>query len=341
MMEQKAFRNYSLLAQAGLWFALFMIYFMEETEYSGIGISVLYGFCVVATFAFVVYGHYYLIFPVFIAGRKWLYFILIALLVVGMGYFRYLFDYYFPYDYEYTPSILDVIYYAFLVMIFIAVSSLYYFVDAWYINFKKESLLRSEKLQAELNFLKSQINPHFLFNTLNNIYSYAQTNNPKTAPMLERLSSILRFMVYDCSDAQVIFNKEISAIEDLLEIYKMKNSEQRNIKLEVQGVKGFHLIAPLIVINFVENACKHSDAVSNKNGFIYVHIHVNEEDICHVHISNSIKKKAKNADQNGGVGLQNIKKRLELQYQDEYQMSVKTENDIYDLTLEIPLQKKQ
>ena len=118
--------------------------------------------------------------------------------------------------------------------------------------------------------MKSQINPHFLFNTLNNIYAFAQTGNEKTAPMLERLSSILRFMVYDCSEEKVELIKELNAVEDLLEIYKMKNSEQRNIQFVSEGVKGFPLVAPLIIVNFVENAFKHSDAVSNPNGFIHV-----------------------------------------------------------------------
>ena len=117
-------------------------------------------------------------------------------------------------------------------------------------------LLKNQKLEAELNFLKSQINPHFLFNTLNNIYAYAQIGNEKTAPMLERLSAILRFMVYDCSEDRVGFTKELEAIEHLLEIQKMKNSKQQNIYFSQKGVKGYHLIAPLIIVNLIENGHK-------------------------------------------------------------------------------------
>ncbi len=164
-----------------------------------------------------------------------------------------------------------------------------YFVEAWHENFKREVLLKSEKLQTELNFLKSQINPHFLFNTLNNIYSYAQTSNEKTAPMLERLSAILRFMVYDCGEDRVSLNKELSAIEDLLEIHKMKNSKQQNIQFSSEGVKGYHLIVPLILVNFVENACKYNDTISNPNGYIKINLLVSKLDHCEFSIQNTFK----------------------------------------------------
>ena len=111
--------------------------------------------------------------------------------------------------------------------------------------------------------------------------------------MLERLSSILRFMVYDCSENRVGLSKEITAVEDLLEIHKMKNSEQRNIELQVSGVKGFHLIAPLIIVNFVENACKHSDVVNNPEGFLHIHISVDDADHCLLELSNTFRPKAK------------------------------------------------
>lgn len=158
--------------------------------------------------------------------------------------------------------------------------------------------------------------------------------------MLERLSSILRFMVYDCKEDRVSLSKELTAVEDLLEIHKMKNSEQRNIKLETSGVKRFHLTAPLIIVNFVENACKHSDAVSNPKGFIHVHISVDEKDQCRCNISNSVKKKSTVKSNYQGVGLQNIKKRLELQYGNTYQLTEELNNGTYFLKLQIPLERK-
>ena len=343
IMKQSEFNKYSLLGQIGVWSILFMIYVMDEMEYSGVFKSLLYACMSIGIIMMVVYTHYYIVFPLFHRGKRWLYFISTLLLILFFDALTYCLDIYFPSDERYEIFFWDyMVYNFFLLIMFIAVSSIYYFVEAWYKNFKQKTLLRNEKLQAELNFLKSQINPHFLFNTLNNIYAYAQTGNPKTAPMLERLSSILRFMVYDCSEEKVALSKELDAVEDLLEIHKMKNSEQRNIQLKITGVKSFHLIAPLIIVNLAENACKHSDVVSNSNGFIAIHISVDKADNCLLEISNSVKQKQVIFNRKyAGVGLENIKKRLDLQYGKAYTFEERKENKTYHLKLNILLERKK
>ncbi len=341
-MESAKFKKYSILGQVFTWTILFLIHLLENLDYLDDLDAFDYAFCSVAGLAAAAYLHYFKLLPLFNAGKRWIYYLLTFLLITLNSVVAYGWSVYFVFDETYeTPFLGSFIYDFFLTTIILGAFSLYYFVEAWYKNVKTESFLRSEKLQAELNFLKSQINPHFLFNTLNNIYAYAQTGNEKTAPMLERLSSILRFMVYDCSVDRVELQKEVDAVEDLLEINKMKNSEQRNITLKVDGVKALHLIAPLIIVNFVENACKHSDAVSNPKGFIHVHILVNEKNQCVLDISNSVKKKTNTPTAYHGVGLENIRKRLELQYGENYQMEESIDADRYHLQLKIPLERKQ
>ncbi|MCP3932888.1 MAG: hypothetical protein GY705_27770 [Bacteroidetes bacterium] len=341
-MKQSIFRRYSILGQAGLWLILFMINFMAELPGEGVIDAILYSLTGTAYLIPIVYLHYFKLLPLFHQGKRWVYFTATFVLISLIITIYYFIDVFIHPNYSDELLFRDYFTYDFLLSIIVViVSSLYYFVEAWHENIKTESLLRNEKLQAELNFLKSQINPHFLFNTLNNIYSYAQTGNKKTAPMLERLSSILRYMVYDCGEDRVPLNKELNAVEDLLEINKMKNSEQRNIKLSVNGVKGFHLIAPLIIVNIVENACKHSDAVSNPKGFIDVRLSVDKMDNCLCEISNSIKKKVLTASKYGGVGFENVKKRLDLQYGESHTLEeVKNENK-YHLKLNIPLERKK
>ena len=342
MMEASKFRKYSLLGQIGVWSLLFMIYFIEMMDYEGLCYSLFYGITQIVLLAIPAYTHYYALLPLFNKGHKILYFSLTFLLITLSSLINCSILYYFEFDdLEVRYFWADFIYYFILTAIILVVLSLQYFVRAWYLNIQTESMLRSEKLQAELNFLKSQINPHFLFNTLNNIYSYAQTSNPKTAPMLERLSSILRFMVYDCSEDIVELSKEVTAVENLLEIQRMKNSEQRNISFSTKGIKGFHLIAPLIIVNFVENACKHSDVGSNPEGFIRVHIAVDEKDHCLVDISNSTRKKSNLPGKYQGLGMENIRKRLDLQYKDNYQMAIQKGELKYQLTLRMPLTRKR
>ncbi len=341
-MEKSTFRQYLIWGQLAAWTILFMINFMEQLEYESIFSAFLFSLTYMAYLMPTVYIHYYWLLPLFSQGKKRTYFIATFLLITFFLLFYGFLDDFVPTNYPEEPGVAgEFLYYFLLTTIITGGFSLIYFAEAWYENFKREALLKNEKLEAELNFLKSQINPHFLFNTLNNIYSYAQTGNEKTAPMLERLSAILRFMVYDCSEERVGLNKEIIAVEDLLEIHKMKNSRQQNIDFVQTGVKGYHLIAPLIIVNFVENACKHSDAVSNPNGFIKINLSVDELDICVFEITNSVKQKNSMEAKYQGVGLQNIKQRLALQYGQNYEFLEEKNDNIYQMRLVIPLERKQ
>ncbi len=342
-MEKSTFRRYSILGQVAAWSILFLINFMEQLDFESPLNAFLFSVTSVAYLIPIVYLHYYWLLPLFSKGKKWTYFIATFCLITFFLFFYEIIDSFIPTNYPEEEGGFwdDFLYYFLLSSIITAAFSLFYFVEAWYENFKREALLKNEKLEAELNFLKSQINPHFLFNTLNNIYSYAQTGNEKTAPMLEKLSAILRFMVYDCSEDRVGLSKEIAAVTDLLEIHKMKNSRQQNIEFLQTGVKGYYLIAPLIIVNFVENACKHSDAVSNPNGFIKINLSVDELDNCIFEIVNSVKQKNSIDVKYQGVGLQNIKKRLALQYGEAYEFLEEKIDGIYRMRLVIPLERKR
>lgn len=345
-MRASAFKRYSILGQLGVWTILLLIFSVEEMDYSSVGVSLAYGFCKTLVWPLAVYPHYYGLLPILQKGRLWLYFGLTFLLIFFTASLSVGVDQIFPfgYDYDYDPEADfwgNVFYYFLLVGLITAVSSLYYFIEVWQTNQERSFQLRQQKLEAELNFLKSQINPHFLFNTLNNIYSYVQTGNAQAATMLERLSSILRFMVYEGSSELVRLQQELEAVENLLEINKMKNSKQANIVLKTEGVKGYHLIAPLIIVNFVENACKHSDAINNPEGFIRVAVQVKEGDLCVLQIANSVRAQKKVDNAYGGVGLENMMKRLELQYGSKFQLEQKEVGNRYELNLELPLNRKE
>ena len=344
-MEQRKFNKYSVIAQAGAWLTLYAVMFLDSIQYDDGYNGILYATNFVLFAMIMVYVHYQLVLPVLIRGYKWTYGLLILPYIFLLGNLAYLADTFLPYDYapeEELETYWGMLSYTLPVFVLLlAGSGFYYFVELWFKNIKKEAHLRNEKLEAELNFLKSQINPHFLFNTLNNIYSYVQTGNEKSGPMLERLSSVLRFMVYDCSEEKVELQKELDAVEDLLVIHKMKNSGQENIRFEVNGVRGYHLIAPLIIVNLVENACKHSDAVSNPEGFIDVKVSVNGSDECLCEISNSVKVKTAANTKYGGVGLDNVIQRLELQYEDQYSMEKVEEDRKYYLKVKMPLERKR
>jgi len=345
-MKQSTFRQYGIISQLVLLSIFFLINVVEYYSYYSLFETFIYSMNYTFMVLAVVVVHYLYVLPFYLKGKRLLYFALLPVLMTSFIALSYYIIATLPFESKLDlelPSVdfLGIAYDYLILMISIAYTSLYYFVEQWFKNISTETELRNQKLQAELNFLKSQINPHFLFNTLNNIYSFAQTGNEKTALMLERLSSILRFMVYDCGEDRVGLSKEITAVEDLLEIHKMKNSTQQNISLVVEGVKGFHLIAPLIIVNFVENACKHSDVVSNTEGFIKVSVSVTSSDKCIFTISNTFKKKVTKDVHHSGIGSMNVKKRLELQYNKSYSLIEEESSGVYYLKLEIPLERKK
>ncbi|MEO1261887.1 MAG: histidine kinase [Bacteroidota bacterium] len=222
----------------------------------------------------------------------------------------------------------------------VAISVLLFFYGrGWMKAVQDKADLRSEKLSTELNLLKAQINPHFLFNTLNNIYFYASTQHPDTPDMIEKLSNILRYIVYDCKAERTLLKKEIENLENLFSLYQIKNDEQKAITFEKANFNGNLQIAPLVLLNLLENAFKHSDALLNADGFIKVNANVDEEDVLHFKISNSVKKSSSRKSQTG-VGQSNVRKQLDLIYKDKYDLKTEFFDDVFNLNLKIQLDRK-
>lgn len=222
----------------------------------------------------------------------------------------------------------------------IAVSVLLFlYGKGWMKAVQDKADLRSEKLSTELNLLKAQINPHFLFNTLNNIYYYASTQHPDTPEMIEKLSNILRYIVYDCKAERTLLKREIESLENLFSLYQMKNDEQKAITFEKSNFNSNLQVAPLVLLNLLENAFKHSDALLNEDGFIKVNANVDEEDVLHFQISNSVKRSHSKKSQSG-IGQNNIRKQLDLIYKDKYDLKTELSEGVFNLNLEIQLDTK-
>ena len=346
MIGETTFRKCIFLGQVVFWVLLFLINFLSIIEDGRLIANFAFALTETAYLAAIVYIHYYKLIPLLVK-RHWLKYAMstVSLISFFIGVY-FLTDALIHPEYPrpgYVDSgglVLDLAYYYLLSLIVMAYSSLYYFVEIWHANQRRAAALRNEQLQTKLDLLKSQINPHFLFNTLNNIYSYAQTGNEKTPFMLERLSSILRYMVYDGEHDKVDLKNELRAIEDLLEIHKMKNDGKSNVSFTQKGVKGLHLIPPLILVNFVENACKHSDAIIDSSGFLKVSISVDEADNCHFSISNTFKPHDPTKIEHNGLGLPNLMKRLELQFEDRFSYRESKDSNVYDLELTIPLERR-
>lgn len=202
---------------------------------------------------------------------------------------------------------------------------------------KETANMKSENLESELKFLKSQVNPHFLFNALNNIYSLAVMESPQTPDTVMQLSEILRYMVYDSSEPSVLLKNEISYIENYVDLQMLKDSRGMNVQVELDKSHPNLKITPLLFIPFVENAFKHSKIESLKEGFIKIKLEVIDEEII-FHTINSKPKESFTKDGVGGVGLTNTKKRLALLYPgNKHKLTIHDTDEQFEVILKLKL----
>lgn len=285
--------------------------------------------------------------PLFFVEKRYVYFILISLLIIAVYSF---FLSFLTVPKEGPPDFLNDVEKGLGPPILIHLTQILFlslayllglFVEGIYFLQKKEQetiLIKNEALQSELKLLKSQINPHFLFNTLNNIYTLAAMDTTKTQQSISYLSDILRYVLYDCERPFVSPQKEVQYIEHYIKLFSLKSSKQYPIKIEAQIIDPTMSIAPMILIPFVENAIKHSHIEKIKDSFIYIFLKVTKEFI-HFEIENNIPKKTISKDGVGGIGLENVRKRLAIVYPENHELLIKEEEDVFKVKLTIKPKK--
>ena len=206
-----------------------------------------------------------------------------------------------------------------------AVSSIYSFVR---INSKQEKELKAlekEQLTSELSFLKSQINPHFLFNVLNSIYSLTLKKSDDAPNAVLRLSDLLRYMTYESEKSTAEIEKEIAYIQNYIELQKMRLAKKSKVNVEIFNNYPSARIAPLILITFVENAFKHG-ILANGTTNINIALKIQPEEIDFV-VKNEYNKLSQK-DSVSGIGIQNVKRRLDIIYPNKHSLKIeKTENE--------------
>lgn len=195
---------------------------------------------------------------------------------------------------------------------------------------------KSEQLETELKLLKSQINPHFLFNSLNNIYAMSVIDSDKTQQSISNLSDMLRYVLYECEQDAVKLKKEITYIENYIKLFSLKSSRPYPIQMDCKVIYPNILIAPMLIIPFVENAIKHSNIEKRKGSFINISIDSTNNSI-NFGIENSLSKNVESKDGIGGIGLENAKKRLNILYPDAHQLTIDHGQNTFKVNLFIKL----
>lgn len=216
----------------------------------------------------------------------------------------------------------------------ILLSIVYRLVYREVVEEKRQVNLRNEHLLSEMNFLKSQVNPHFLFNALNNVYTLVHLKHDQAPAMLMKLSNMLRYMLYECNDEWVPVKKEINYINNYIELQQLKTEETQNIAISVDGLDYSVLIPPLLLIPFIENSFKHSGVEKVGNGWVRIDLKFSKQNI-YFKIANSIPKIATAKDQIGGIGLENVRRRLELIFPNKFELNIEEDQQQYTVTLNI------
>ena len=186
---------------------------------------------------------------------------------------------------------------------------------------KGMALAKAELMESELKFLKMQINPHFLFNALNNIYALSVTNSDKTQEGISTLSLMLRYVLYDCERPNVPLKKELEYISHFIDLFKLKSSKLFNINFINEIEDDSIVVAPMIFVPFIENAFKHSGIEKGGDSFVNISIKIRENKIEFL-LENSLPIDPVLIDKQGGIGLQNVQKRLDILYPNQHKLEI-------------------
>jgi two-component system, LytTR family, sensor kinase len=233
-------------------------------------------------------------------------------------------------------QLMPIILLAFLVIQGISIA--YFFLKAWAKSELIQTQLQANQLSTEIKFLKSQINPHFLFNTLNNLFSMAQgKGNDELADGISKLSGMMRYMLYDSNEETVPLRKEITYLEECITLNKLRYADEEvKITFEYPGQIADIRIAPMLFIPFVENAFKHGVAIGQR-AEIQIGIVVSGQRLNFTCVNTDYSFIKKMEMEISGIGLENVKRRLELVYPGKHRLTINKEDGKFTVNLEIDL----
>lgn len=206
---------------------------------------------------------------------------------------------------------------------------------AWHIKEKEKEALLYANAAAEILLLKAQVHPHFLFNTLNNIYSFALDKSPKAGEMVQQLGDMMEYMINDCETELVTLDKELKMLSDYIGLEKVRYGNRLHVQIAIAGGDKNKLVTPLLMIPFVENSFKHGTSQMLDNPWIKLSVQADEE-VLHFILTNS---KPAHIAVNGksGIGLSNVKKRLALLYPSNHLLTVESTINTFTVNMQVPL----
>lgn len=231
------------------------------------------------------------------------------------------------------PGLLRRSWYNFSIVIFyLSFASAMHFTKQWYLQREHIRQIELEKLNTELEYLKAQINPHFLFNSLNTVFFQIDKQNIAARETLSRFSDMLRYQLYECNGKEIDAKKEIDYLKNYVELQKLRTGDNYSIDFVSRGDSENFKLPPMLLLPFVENAFKHVSHFSDKENSILIEL-TRLNGSFHMRVQNTTDPK--NQPENGGIGLKNVRRRLELLYENNYQLEVGNKGEFFEVNLNL------
>ena len=323
----------------GLW------YFMRYQDFSSEWLAFRVTLIKTADLALMVYTTNYLLIPVFLYKKKygWFTLALLAMVVASSVGKMYLLSYVMnsPALRNFSGNLKGRIYDNVIPHFLLVLTGAAFKLMSDYIQMQQRMVIMArEKAEAELNFLKSQINPHFLFNTINAVYFLIDKSNAEARDALHKFSGMLRYQLYEMNGSSISIEKEMAYLKDYTDLQRLRKDAQYAVTLEYSpAVKGFS-IEPLLLIPFVENAFKHVSHHKDRGNFIKLQLSMQDGMFC-FNVSNSKEPAGVTANLHSGIGLNNVQRRLQLLYPGKHRLEIKDEAGEFSIALQLAVTKQK
>jgi two-component system, LytTR family, sensor histidine kinase AlgZ len=289
----------------------------------------------------VAYLNYFIFLPRFLKHQKvWRYFLefvipFVVLITLRIHLQRYMADEYTHHE-RYFYSTFYIVQLSFDTLLITIFVGMLRFAVGWFELESKRKQMENDKLANELKFLKAQINPHFLFNTLNNLYYLAYSHSANTTEVIAKLSQMMRYMIYDSNYPKVALNKEIEYMQNYISLERLRLNNEVPIDFTIEGSTENILVTPLIFITFLENAFKHGVSANTSGSWVRIRFQVTGNEIIYT-VENTKLKNTSPEKEKSGFGLQNLLRRLELSYPGSYHLETNDLPDRYFVQLHLSL----
>ena len=326
------------------WIVIVALLVLVDSDDLGITFTISKALVNMCFYMLIVYFNLYYLIPNYLSQKTFItYGVLLVLSVSIISILRILALYFLytgsPISREYLLFNIDGI---FLVnMVVAGGSTVLKILSDWMRHQRDRKELQTQTMQSEIRFLKSQINPHFLFNTLNSLYALTLKKSDKAPDIVIKLSEMMRYMLYECNERRVPLRKEVNYLENYIELEKLRQGQNVDIRFAVEGEIRDQMIAPLLFIPFLENSFKHGLNAELNDGFVSITLSVHKDSI-DMEIANSkpstkVMQLPGSGKPSGGIGLVNVRRRLDLLYPRQYNLKIDDAPDAYRVFLNLDL----